>query len=218
MGTDGAWPHDLVDRLRSGETAAADEIVDVYTQRLLALARSKVSRRYRRRFDPEDVVQSAFSIFFAMTRSEKIVLERQGDLWRLLSTLTINKVRNRIHHNRAAKRDVSDEESYRGALPEPHDRGPGPDDVAVLEDEIRSVRHSLQPDHHFIFNSLLVGSTAAEIAAESGCSERTVQRVAAEVREKLEIRLGLRATAGPDDAVEPSTPVRNRDAGPSPEG
>jgi DNA-directed RNA polymerase specialized sigma24 family protein len=192
MSADGVASQDLVNRIRSGESAAAGELVDVYTQRLLALARSKVAPRYRRRFDPEDVVQSAFGVFFEMARSDDVILREQGDLWQLLATLTINKVRNRIHHNRAAKRTVSDEESYRGPPLDPRDRGPGPDDLAALKDEIRSVRYSLPPEHHYIFDSLLAGRTAAETAETSGCSERTVQRISAEVREKLEGRLGLR--------------------------
>jgi RNA polymerase sigma-70 factor (ECF subfamily) len=202
MSADGGTPDNLVDRLRNGETAAADEVVDVYAQRLLSLARSKVGRRFRRRFDPEDVVQSAFGIFFEMTRSEEIILRERGDLWRLLAALTINKVRSRVSHNRAAKRTVSDEESYRGPVPQPFDRGPGPDDVAALEDEIRSVRYTLLPEHHFVFNALLVGRTSAEIAADSGCSERTVQRIAADVREKLEARLGLRPITSDENAEE----------------
>lgn len=202
MSADGGMPERLVDRLRGGEACAADEIVGIYAQRLLALARSKVGQRYRRRFDAEDVVQSAFGIFFEMTRSDDVVLQERGDLWRLLARLTINKVRSRIGHNRAAKRTVSDEESYRGPLPQPFDHAPGPDDVAVLEDEIRSVRYTLHPEHHYVFNSLLAGRSSAEIAEESGCSERTVQRIAAEVREKLEARLGLRPTADDDEAED----------------
>jgi len=192
MNADGVASQDLVGRIRSGEAAAAGELVDVYTQRLLALARNNLAPRYRRRFDPEDVVQSALGMFFEMTRSDEVVLREQGDLWRLLAALTMNKLRNRIDHNRAAKRTVTDEESYRGPLPEPRDRGPGPEDLAVLEDEIRTVRYSLPPEHHYIFDSLLAGRTAVETAEKSGCSERTVQRVSAEVREKLEARLGVR--------------------------
>jgi hypothetical protein len=55
-----------------------------YANRLIALARSRLSSKLAGRIDPEDVVQSVYRSFFAEARAGRYHLDRGGDLWRLL--------------------------------------------------------------------------------------------------------------------------------------
>ena len=54
----------LVERWQSGDQSAAKQLFDTYVDRLVALARRRISQRLNSRLDPEDVVQSVFRTFF----------------------------------------------------------------------------------------------------------------------------------------------------------
>src|ERR1700679_4129725 len=62
------WSGDLLARWRAGDQQAATEMFHRYANRLILLARSRLSPRLSHRVDPEDVVQSAYRSFFADTR------------------------------------------------------------------------------------------------------------------------------------------------------
>ena len=74
----------LLSRFRAGDPLAAEELHSRYVQRLMALARTRISRKLGRRVGPDDVVQSVFRSFFTKARDQQFVLEHSGDLWRLL--------------------------------------------------------------------------------------------------------------------------------------
>ena len=48
---------DLMARLRAGDADAARSVFERYTERLIALARSRLGKRLRQKVDPEDVLQ-----------------------------------------------------------------------------------------------------------------------------------------------------------------
>jgi DNA-directed RNA polymerase specialized sigma24 family protein len=87
---------DLLERWKSGDEAAAAEIFDQYLSRLTALARTRLSPKLARRVDPEDIVQSAYRSFFRHAQNDRYVLERSGDLWRLLAAIVMNKLHGQV--------------------------------------------------------------------------------------------------------------------------
>jgi DNA-directed RNA polymerase specialized sigma24 family protein len=60
--------------------------------------------RYRRREDPEDVVQSVLRTFFRRAEKGEFHLEHPGALWRLLQTIARHKLLTHIEHHQAQKR------------------------------------------------------------------------------------------------------------------
>ena len=54
----------LLNRVRSDDSGAAEELFERYLQRLLALVRTRLPGKLARRVDPDDVVQSAYRSFF----------------------------------------------------------------------------------------------------------------------------------------------------------
>src|SRR4051794_41872995 len=81
----------LMDRLRSGEDAAAREVFERFVGRLVALARSRFNRLLARKVDPEDVVQSAFKSFFVRHREGKLDVGDNGGLWEPVAPITLGK-------------------------------------------------------------------------------------------------------------------------------
>src|SRR5262245_10269770 len=100
---------DLLAQWRAGNQQAAAKLFQRYADRLTALARSRLSSRVNRRVDAEDVVLSAYRSFFAGASAGRFEVERGGDLWRLLVSLTLRKLYRQVKHNSRQKRAVQRE-------------------------------------------------------------------------------------------------------------
>src|SRR5262249_61921152 len=127
----------LLDRWRAGDQQAAADLFARYAERLLALARDRLSSQLAPRLDPQDVVQSACGSLFIGVRDGRYVLQQSGDLWRLLAAITLHKVRQKARHHTADKRSVRREQELRAEgvddfPPELLAREPAPGDVVSL--------------------------------------------------------------------------------------
>jgi RNA polymerase sigma-70 factor (ECF subfamily) len=183
----------LVNRWREGDERAADDLFHRYVDRLLALARSRLSEKLAARFDPEDVVQSAYRSFFDKARSGRFTLERSGELWRLLAAITINKLHHAIERNTAGKRGIDQERGGASWLSQLNlvdmvARDPRPSEAVALADEMELLMRDLAPLQRRMLELKLRGFTLEEIAVEVQRSERTVRRVMDQVKQILELR------------------------------
>jgi len=184
----------LLQRWRDGDETAATEIFERYVNRLCALARTRLSNRMQRRVEAEDVVQSAYRSFFRRA-GEHYTLEKQGDLWRLLAAITVNKVRGQVEFHTAKKRGVYSEESLGvdqsviRVPPEFVSEEPKPDDAAVMVEELSNVLQDLDATQRSIIELSMQNLSVEQIANEIQRSERTVRRTIQQVREELEQRL-----------------------------
>lgn len=186
----------LVRRWRDGDSAAATELFHRCAARLIALTRQHLSEKMGRRFDPEDVVQSAYHSFFQGVRSDRFVLQRSGDLWRLLAAITLHKLQRQVELHRAGKRSVECEgpvdEGLFGLPAEVVARDPSPEDAAAVVEELEEVLRPLAAPHRRMAELRLQGYSVEEIATDVGRSERLVRLVLEQVREKLRQRLNGR--------------------------
>ena len=186
----------LVARWRAGDESAADEIFGRYLSRLLALTRNRLSARLNRRVDAEDVVLSAYKTFFRHSRENRYVLQRSGDLWRLLVGITMKKLKQNIEFHTAGKRSFRAEDSMQltgdGSVRinvEAVDRGPSPTEALELVGELDSILSSLDESSKAILEMRLAGLSIEQIADEINRSQRTVRRVLEKLRGNLERRL-----------------------------
>jgi RNA polymerase sigma factor (sigma-70 family) len=186
---------ELLRRCRDGDEDAAEEIFRRYVERLTRLARSRLSPRLAGRTDPEDVVLSAWRSFFVGARAGRFSLGRSGDLWRLLVSITMHKLYRQARRHTAERRCVAVEQSLERTAEEwlPADgREPTPDEAITLADELEAVLSRLDACGRRVLELRLQGESLATIAADTGCSERTVRRLLAQIRELLAGRLGDR--------------------------
>src|SRR4051794_17908807 len=100
---------ELLARWREGDHQAEEELFSRYTTQLVALARSRLSPKLAGRVDAEDVVQSAYRSFFLA--ADRFVIQRSGDLWRLLAKITLRKLYRQAGRHTALRRNVSRETS-----------------------------------------------------------------------------------------------------------
>ena len=186
---------ELLARWKDGDESAAAKLFDRYVNRLVALARSRLSERMQRRVEPEDVVQSAYRSFFRKAGDDRYTLEKSGDLWKLMAAITVSKVRGQVEFHTAKKRGVYDEESF-GAndsgyrvAPTAVTQDPTPDDAALVVEELQNVLEKLDPLQRKILELALQNKSVEEISPLVERSARTVRRTLQQVREHLEQRL-----------------------------
>ncbi len=186
---------DLLQRWRDGDEQAAALLFDRYLNQLVGLARSRLSERMQRRVEPEDVVQSAYRSFFRKAKDGRYTLEKSGDLWRLLATITVSKLRGQVEFHTAKKRAVYTEESVAGGRStmgvnlEAIVRDPSPDDAAAVIEELTNLMGKLEPVQRQILELALQNESVENISDQVHRSARTVRRTLQTVRNELENRL-----------------------------
>lgn len=182
----------LMERLRSGEPDAARQIFHRFERRLIALARSRMSAPIRQKLDPEDLAQSVFKSFFRRQSREPADLNSWDGLWTLLTVITLRKCGFRARHYRAQRRDLQREEVLQ---PGPEDsqasyeaiaREPTPLEAVLLQETVTELLAGLGERDRRSVELSLQGYTVAEVAAQVQCAERTVQRLLARIKKRLE--------------------------------
>lgn len=174
---------------QAGENEAATVLFDRYVARLIALAQSRIGARLRRRIDPEDVIQSAYRSFFVHARVGEYQLQKTGDLWRLLAGITLNKLYGQIEKHKAGKRSIDRETPPDTILATATVPEPSPSEIVAIIEELSLLIQDLPPEERLVLTASLQGRENAEICSTIGKSERTVRRLLANARNKLEQRL-----------------------------
>jgi RNA polymerase sigma-70 factor, ECF subfamily len=181
----------LLSGLRAGDDTAAKALFEKYANRLIFLARSRLDRKLRQKFDAEDIAQSVFRSFFRRQMAEPFNFESWGGLWGMLVVITIRKCGKRADLFHAARRDV------RREIHPPHVGDdtevlwdfpcgvPTPDEVVAVAETVERVMSRLDERTQKVMSLRLQGFSLAEIAQAIARTERSVQRALHEIRAQL---------------------------------
>jgi RNA polymerase sigma factor (sigma-70 family) len=171
---------------RSGDEAAARQLVDRYADRLTALARKRISERLASRIDPEDITQSVFRTFFLRAREGQFQVQGPDDLCKLLTRITIHKTLRQVAYHKRARRDPGQEtaqqDSGEALLQIICATEPTPQEAAVFLDELEHFLAEFRPEDQQILALRMEGYTNAEIANKLGITDRTVRRLMERIR------------------------------------
>lgn len=177
---------DLLHRWLAGDAEAAGGLFQLYSAKLTGLASNHLSDRLARRADSEDVIQSVFRTFFDRSSRGEFTINSSGELWRLLVTITLAKVRDLARRHTAAKRDVRAEVGGgTDWMLEAVSRDPGPLEAAALVDQIETILAGLPDAYAAILALALEGHSRTEIASKMNVSRQTVYRVLTLLKERL---------------------------------
>jgi DNA-directed RNA polymerase specialized sigma24 family protein len=178
-----------IDQLKTGESAAAQQLWERYFDRLVALARSQLRGKPRGPADEEDVALSALDSFCrgaAHGRFPQLV--HRDSLWRLLVAITARKAFDVVRDEQRLKRGGGavraeaaladpDDSTIGPALEQVLSREPDPAFAVELAEECRRLLERLDsPELRTIALWKMEEYTNEEIAAKLGCVPRTVQR------------------------------------------
>lgn len=175
---------EFYERLLAGSDSAACELVQRYYDGLLRLVEREMDSRLRRREDPEDIVQSAVKSFFCrVITGRPFRIDHSGELWKLLVTITHNKLLEHAAKARAIKRDPTREEhADLGTL---YGETPTASQVAIALEMIEKVLEGLPPQYGDVCHLYLQGFTETEIAEKLDCGREAVRFKLKRIRERL---------------------------------
>jgi RNA polymerase sigma-70 factor (ECF subfamily) len=172
----------LVRAFQRGDDSAATALFERYAGRVRALAESRCTSNYAARFDAEDIVQSVFKTLFHGFRETSYQVPAGGQLWGLILVLALNKIRNQMDHHRAAKRNVlRTQKAEESPLPA-QDGDASADFLRVVLDDIMT---GMPESNRVIVRLRMEGYEVKEIAARTGRSRRTVERVLNDFRSRI---------------------------------
>lgn len=148
-------------RVLAGGESAAGDLDRRFRQRLCALVEREMNERFRRREDPEDIVQSVFRTFFRRAAKGEFQVEHSGALWRLLQQITRRKI---LKHAEYHLRDKRTPERERYEMDDVlADRPPGAREARLLGDVLEAVLARLDPLEPEVLRLQLFGYRIAEI-------------------------------------------------------
>lgn len=173
----------LLQMFQTGSEDAAAELYDRYAERLDFLASRGLGSDMRSLVESEDVVQSIFRTFFRRAAAGDYEIPDGSELWNLLVTISLNKIRSIGVHYRRQKRSVNRTVHSESKMMDVA----GGDDVAchVLRMVIDELIISLPEAHRKIIQYHIEGWDVAGIASETQRSKRTVERVLQQFRIQL---------------------------------
>jgi RNA polymerase sigma-70 factor (ECF subfamily) len=182
----------LLAAAREGDEHAARMLYDWYSPRLLAMIAGRLSSKLRRRFEPTDVLQSAMGTFFVRLRQGQFECEAAGDLWNLLTAITIRKVCGQVDRHTAGRRSVDAEQSGRSddsqneSPFEAFDREPTAAEIAAAAEMLDRMMKPLTNEQRDIVQMRLERYTYAEISERLHCSEAVARHLIRKVMRTLE--------------------------------
>ena len=177
----------LAQYCRAGNEQAARQLFDKYMERLVALARRRISQRLASRVDPEDIVQSVFRTFFVRLKAGEFEIADQDDLCKLLMRITVHKTLRQIAFHQAAKRNPRNEKRQQDVdddrLRQVLDREPTPEATVAFVDQLEHFLARLRPDERQVLEMRLQGHSNEDIAQKLNIKhDRTIRRIIERIR------------------------------------
>ncbi len=185
----------IISRLEAATDSVAADVDEQYRGRLCRLVECEMNRRFRRREDPEEVVQSAFRTFYRRSAQGEFHIDSSADLWHLLETITRHKILKHVEKLRAGKRDPKREE-----YPEGDDfrgRGPTPEEAAIAADLMEEALAGMDEIHVQVLHMRLQKCSEEEIADMLSCSRGRVHTKLTRIRQRIQQLSDDMSQAGP---------------------
>ena len=176
----------------SDEAENFGETLLSYLPRLIRLAEKNMSRRLQTREGAEDVAHSVVkSVFKAYNAGKlKVNVQDNGQFWKYLAVVALNKIRKKARDNGAGKRDLSLDQSLSDIEYLIKDtRDPSDEEGELLVDVLQKLESQLDLDDRLIFQGKMAGLLNRQIAVklnnDVGVSTKTVTRRWTAIQAKL---------------------------------
>lgn len=165
----------------------AVEFCSDYMDRLLRLVDSNLSSQFARRVAAEDVVQSAIRTWIRRTNEGRFEVSGDSELWKLLCTIALNKIRKAVARHSAQRRDVrrvvQGDELVAAAYE------PSAEDAVEFAETLQRLQSDLTESERQVLDRIVSGDSNREIAEALDLSTRTVSRYKRKFAEILQQQL-----------------------------
>src|SRR4051794_29538067 len=174
---------DLLDRLTTGDDAAAEQVFLAYEPYLRKVVRRQLPPRLRAKFDSVDVVQSVWADVLHGFREANWHFPDVDHLRAFLVKLTRNRFIDRVRQHHTAlehQRPLPAADAVGLASPEP-----AASEVAEADELWEQMLAVCPPEHHEVLRLKRRGLSAREIAARTGLHEDSVHRLLRQLARSL---------------------------------
>ncbi|MFT3883665.1 MAG: sigma-70 family RNA polymerase sigma factor [Gemmatales bacterium] len=167
---DGGNFHDLLQRVRTGDEAAAFELVKSYEPQVRAAIRSRLrDPAMKRHFDSIDICQSVMASFFPRAAHGQFELHEPKQLVGLLVQMARNKLAHQMRRHRQQCRDVGVEVSAdASSFGELQGADLPPDRIAMAREELERLKDRLDPEARLMADLRSEGREWTEVAEKLG--------------------------------------------------
>jgi len=181
---------ELLARIKNGDDDAARELLTRYEPKIRLVVRRQLPRLLRSRFDSLDFLQSVWGSFFQKIRSGPNDLDEEQNLVTFLAWAARNKVIDEYRRAASQKQDIKREQRLETTRDKEGGVAAGdtPSQLAEAQETYERLRELLPDDRQVILELKAAGYSCREIGDRLGMSERTVQRVLENLRDRA--RLG----------------------------
>jgi len=180
---------DLLARIRNGDEGAARELLTRYERKVRLVVRRQLPRLLRSRFDSLDFLQSVWGSFFHKIQTGPSDLQEEQNLIAFLAWAARNKVIDEYRRAATQKQDVHRERRIGSSGHVEAHLAPGdtPSQLAQAHETYDRLRDLLPEDRRVILELKAAGHSCKEIGDRLGLSERTVERVLADLKRRARI-------------------------------
>lgn len=180
---------ELLARIKNGDEEAARELLSRYESKVRLVVRRQLPRLLRSRFDSIDFLQSVWGSFFHRIQTESNDLNEEENLIAFLAWAARNKVIDEYRRAATQKQNIHREESIenRGDRETTLASGDTPSELAQARETFDRLSRLLPEDRRVILELKAAGYSCGEIGDRLGLSERTVQRILEELRNRARI-------------------------------
>jgi RNA polymerase sigma-70 factor (ECF subfamily) len=183
---------DLVERLRGGDDAAAEELLRRYGAAVRLEVRCRLGDpRLRRVLDSMDIVQAVMGSFFVRAASGQFEMDRPEQLLALLKGMARKKLAYHIRQLRAGCRDVRRQEGLDGGGMDAPSPDASPSRIAAGRELLAAVRLRLSPEERQIAELRGLGLEWAEVAGRMGGTPAARRKQLARALDRVSAELGL---------------------------
>jgi RNA polymerase sigma factor (sigma-70 family) len=186
---------ELMARARSGDPEALRDFLGRFEPEVRVMVRARLPRKLRPRFDSGDFVQEVWQTIFAEAGDQPPEFENIAHLCGFLQGVVRNKVEQQHRRlTRTAKHNLAREEplyitrgdrEFRREVASPD---PSPSEKMQASDRLKQLTAGFGPREIEVLSLRRQGLTYPEIAERVGMHERTVRRIIALFRSRLEGR------------------------------
>lgn len=196
----GANVAELLGRVRTGDPAAAEDLVRTYEPELRRAIRVRLTdARLRRLVDSIDICQSVLAGFFVRTAAGQYDIQTPEELLKLLVTMARNRVIDWARRSQADRRDGRRNVSIQnadGSELQFESSQPGPASVLVNRDLLEQVRNRLNADELKLMEQRAEGQNWNDIAASTGEHANAVRMRLTRALDRVAEELGLEQSHG----------------------
>ncbi len=183
---------DLLQRVRSGDERAAEQLVRQYESAIRVAVRTRLTDpALRRQFDSMDVCQSVLRSFFVRAAAGQYDLSEPAQLVGLLTRMAQNKLAMQARAAHRRRRDTRRAGSLEGRALDTPDTESGPDRQAAGRDLLAALYARLGAEERDLAERRAAGQTWPEIALAVGGTAQARRKQLARAIDHLAPELGL---------------------------